>query len=116
MLLYLIAALVVLLVVLPLVGVALWTLISMVVTGLIIGGLGRLVVPGTQAIGLLPTLLIGFGGSLLGTLLGAALHTGTLVTLLLQVAVAAALVAVYAGRGRRSVGGSGRRQLSSRRY
>lgn len=116
MFLYLLAALIVVLVVLPLIGVALWALVSMVVTGLIIGGLGRLVVPGTQAIGLLPTALIGVVGSVLGTFLGALLHTGGLVTLLLQIAVAAALVAGYVGRGQRAVRGSGRGQLSGRRY
>ncbi len=116
MVLYLLAGLIVLLVVLPLIGVALWALISMVVTGLIIGALGRLVIPGPQAIGLVPTVLIGLGGSVLGTFLGAILHTGGLVTLLLQIAVAAALVAGYAGRGQRALRRSGRGQLSGRRY
>lgn len=40
----------------------LYTLLS----GLIIGGLGRLVVPGAQKMGLLGTLLIGLVGSVVG--------------------------------------------------
>jgi uncharacterized membrane protein YeaQ/YmgE (transglycosylase-associated protein family) len=116
MFLYLLGALLVLLVVLPLAGVALWLVINTVVTGLIIGALGRLVVPGPQRIGLLPTVVVGVGGSLFGTFLGALLHTGGLVTLLLQIAAAAALVALYAGRDRRTVGGAGWGQVSGRRY
>lgn len=116
MFLYLLVGLLVLLVVLPLIGVALWALVSLVVTGLIIGALGRLVVPGTQAIGLLATMLIGLAGSLLGTFLAAVLHTGDVVTLLLQVASAAILVAAYASRGSRSLRSSGRGQLAGRRF
>jgi uncharacterized membrane protein YeaQ/YmgE (transglycosylase-associated protein family) len=115
MVLYLLVALIVLLVVLPLAGVALWMLISTVVTGLIIGALGRLVIPGRQPIGLLPTMLLGIAGSMVGNLLGAILHAGGLVTLLLQIAVAAAAVAVYSG-GHRSLPGPGRRQISARRF
>lgn len=116
MVLYLLIALIVLLVVLPLAGVALWLVVTTVVTGLIIGGLGRLVVPGRQPIGLLPTMLLGVLGSLVGRLLGAVLDTGGLLTLLLQIAVAAAAVAVYAGSASRGLPGSGRGQLTSRRY
>lgn len=114
MFLYLLVALVLLVVVLPLMGVALWILISTVVTGLIIGALGRLAVPGTQRIGLLPTTLIGVGGSLAGTFLAAVLDSGGLVRLLLQVAAAAVLVAVYAGREQRSLRRSGHSQLTGR--
>lgn len=116
MFLYLIAALVVLLVVLPLAGVALWMLIGTIVTGLIIGSLGRLIVPGRQPIGLLPTMLLGVVGSLLGSLLSRILDTGGLVTLLLQIAIAAVAVAFYASQGQRSLRSSGRGQLSGRRF
>ncbi len=43
-------------------------LIWLVIGGLIIGGLGRLLVPGPNPIGLIRTALIGVAGSLLGGL------------------------------------------------
>ncbi|GAA1283413.1 GlsB/YeaQ/YmgE family stress response membrane protein [Saccharothrix xinjiangensis] len=42
-------------------------LISALVIGLIVGGLGRLVVPGKQHISMLTTLLVGVAAALLGT-------------------------------------------------
>ena len=116
MVLYVLVALLVLLVVLPLVGVAFWMLISMIVSGLVVGALGRLVVPGSQPIGLVMTALVGIGGSVIGTLLGRALSVGGFLTLLLQVGMAAVLVAVAAGRSRRSVSGYDRTQLTRRGY
>lgn len=102
MLLAALAFLLLLFVVLPVTGVALATLIGAVFTGLVIGGLGRLVVPGQQPIGCLLTIVTGLSGAMVGTLIGHALGTGPLGTFLLEVAVAAALVAVVAGRGRRA--------------
>jgi uncharacterized membrane protein YeaQ/YmgE (transglycosylase-associated protein family) len=87
---------------LGLLGAALWALLSTIVVGLIIGLLGRLVVPGRQPIGLLATVLIGFLGAIGGSLIGHAIGTGHLLTVLLEVAVAGLLVAGYSGsrRGR----------------
>ena len=72
--------------------------------GLVIGALGRLVVPGRQAIGCLMTVLLGVLGSVAGLAIAhaAGVHWWLLV-LGCQVAVAAAGVAVAAGslRGRR---------------
>ena len=45
-------------------------LIGVAVFGLIIGALGRLLVPGRQPLGCLMTMLVGIGGSLLGGWLG----------------------------------------------
>ncbi|MEU5690317.1 GlsB/YeaQ/YmgE family stress response membrane protein [Actinosynnema sp. NPDC020468] len=42
-------------------------IISAIFIGLVIGGLGRLVVPGKQHISLLLTMLVGIGAALLGT-------------------------------------------------
>jgi uncharacterized membrane protein YeaQ/YmgE (transglycosylase-associated protein family) len=67
-----------------------WALI-----GLVMGALGRLVVPGRQPIGLLATALIGIAGSLLGGDIARAAHLGGLVQFIVAVLVAAALVAVY---------------------
>ena len=76
------------------------SLVTVALTGLLIGGLGRLVVPGRHRLGLLATIAIGLLGSVLGRLLGSALHTGGLGTLLLEIAVAAATVALASGRRR----------------
>lgn len=98
MLLVLLAVLIVLLIVLPLIGIALWTLLSIAVVGLIIGGLARLVIPGRQDIGILATILIGWIGSFVGGFLGfRVFHTGRILTILLEIAVAAALVAIAGG-------------------
>ena len=97
-------------VVLPLVGVALWLVVSTVVVGLVLGALGRLVVPGRQSMGLLATAGIGIAGSFVGSLLGRLLSTGGFVTLLLQVAAAAGGVLLVENRARQLPGG--RRPLS----
>lgn len=44
--------------------------IGILVSGLIIGALGRLVVPGPQRMGIFSTMLVGIAGSLLGGLAG----------------------------------------------
>jgi uncharacterized membrane protein YeaQ/YmgE (transglycosylase-associated protein family) len=95
----LIVVLLVLVVVLPIVGWALWLLISAALVGAIIGGLARLVLPGKQEIGFFSTIVIGWIGSLIGSLLGRHLfHVGTFLTVLCEIAVAAVLV-VIAGSG-----------------
>lgn len=91
----LIVVLLVLLVVLPIVGWALWLLISAALVGAVIGGLARLVLPGRQEIGILATIVIGWIGSLLGSLIGRHLfHVGTFLTVLCEIGVAAILVAI----------------------
>lgn len=103
----LVLLLVVLFIALPLAGLAAWALISTVVVGLIIGGLGRLLVPGHQPIGLLTTFLLGLVGSIVGGFLGNhVIHTGGFVTVLLEIGVAAVLVATVSGiDSRRALGG-----------
>jgi uncharacterized membrane protein YeaQ/YmgE (transglycosylase-associated protein family) len=91
----LIVVLLVLLVVLPIVGWAVWLLISAAFVGAIIGGLARLVLPGRQEIGILSTIVIGWIGSLLGSLIGRHLfHVGSFLTVLCEIGVAAILVAI----------------------
>jgi uncharacterized membrane protein YeaQ/YmgE (transglycosylase-associated protein family) len=95
----LVVVLLVLLVVLPIVGWALWLLISAAFVGAIIGGLARLVLPGRQEIGILTTIVIGWIGSLFGSLLGRHLfHVGWFLTVLCEIAVAAILVALASSR------------------
>lgn len=96
----LLVILLVLFVGLPLAGFALVSLVSTAVTGLAIGALGRLVVPGRHRLGVLATIAIGLLGSVLGRLLGRGLDTGGLGTLLLEIAVAAAVVALASSRHR----------------
>ena len=71
-----------------------WALLG----GLVVGALGRLVVPGRQRIGLLVTALIGIAGGFLGGLLASALARGSLVSFLLSLGCAAVLVAIADAR------------------
>jgi uncharacterized membrane protein YeaQ/YmgE (transglycosylase-associated protein family) len=64
-------------------------LLWLAITGLIVGGLGRLVLPGRQEIGLLTTALIGIAASLLGGLLADIFDAGWVVRFLVAVALAA---------------------------
>ncbi len=65
--------------------------------GLVIGGLGRLLLPGYQPIGWLATVLYGVGGALLGGVVAKAIGTGGFVQFLIAVAAAAVLIAVVGG-------------------
>jgi uncharacterized membrane protein YeaQ/YmgE (transglycosylase-associated protein family) len=80
-----------------LVGLAL-NLLWLALTGLIIGGLGRLVLPGRQEIGLLQTALIGIAASLLGGLLADIFNAGWIIRFLVAVALAALGVTLLAER------------------
>jgi uncharacterized membrane protein YeaQ/YmgE (transglycosylase-associated protein family) len=84
-------------------------IISALIVGLIIGALGRLVVPGRQNIPIWLTLLIGVGAALLGTVLARAIGVADTAgvdwtELLFQIVLAAIGVALVAGMaGRRRV-------------
>ena len=95
---------IVLFVVLPLLGWALWTLVSTVIVGLILGALGRLVLPGQHPIGAVPTVLSGLIGSILGGFIGRGIGVGRLATVLLEIGVAAVAVGSFSAFG-------GRREL-----
>jgi uncharacterized membrane protein YeaQ/YmgE (transglycosylase-associated protein family) len=75
-------------------------LLWLVLTGLIIGALGRLVLPGRQEIGLLTTALIGIAASLLGGVLGDIFNAGWIVRFLVAVALAAIGVTLVSSRER----------------
>src|SRR5436190_7700925 len=68
----------------------------LVLTGLIIGALGRLVLPGRQEISLLATALVGIGASLLGGILANIFDVGWLVQFLVAVALAAVGITLFA--------------------
>jgi uncharacterized membrane protein YeaQ/YmgE (transglycosylase-associated protein family) len=104
MFLVLFLILVALFVALPLAGMALWALWTTIVIGLILGALGRLIVPGPQRIGVLATLVAGLCGSILGGFLGQhVLDAGRFVTVLLEIGVAALAVAAIAAVTNRRV-------------
>lgn len=72
-------------------------LFSALIAGLIVGALGRLVVPGRQPIGCLLTILIGVVGAVAGTAIAkAAGFDWWLIVLACQVGVAAVGVAIVA--------------------
>lgn len=85
--------------------------ISAIIIGLIIGALGRLVVPGRQSIPLWLTLVVGVAAALLGSVIARAVGVESTsgidwTEIAIQVALAAVGVAVVAGvgaRGRRSL-------------
>lgn len=77
-------------------------LLSALLTGIIIGSLGRLVVPAgrQRPIGCLMTILIGLLGAVLGLVVASGIDAGWLLTLLLQVAIAGLLVLAASALGR----------------
>jgi uncharacterized membrane protein YeaQ/YmgE (transglycosylase-associated protein family) len=80
-------------------------IISAIIIGLIIGALGRLVVPGRQPIPIWLTIVIGIAAALVGTWIAYALDVGSTpgidwIELLLQIALAAVGVLLVAGRFR----------------
>ncbi len=93
---------------------ALTGIISALITGVIIGLLGRAVVPRSRRapIGCVMTILLGLLGAALGLVVAAAIDAGAPVTLLLQVAIAATLVFLVSAAGApgRAAGSAARRR------
>jgi uncharacterized membrane protein YeaQ/YmgE (transglycosylase-associated protein family) len=86
-----------------LVGLA-FSLVWLGLTGLVIGALGRLVLPGRQNIGLVATALVGIAASLLGGILANVFDVGWFIQFLVAVALAAIGITLFASseRGRTS--------------
>ncbi|MDT4991643.1 MAG: hypothetical protein QOC94_158 [Actinoplanes sp.] len=83
-------------------------IISAIIVGLIIGALGRLVVPGKQSTPIWLTIVIGIVAALLGTVIARAVGVADTkgidwIELLFQVVLAAIGVALTSGIGRRGV-------------
>ena len=82
----------------------LFLILSIAIGGLAIGGLGRLVVPGPNPMGCFATVGVGLVGAIVGGAVARALYADpgrhVLVTLVLEVAAAAAVVALLS-RSRR---------------
>lgn len=92
-------------------------IITAILVGIVIGVLGRLVLPGKQPIGMLLTILVGIVSAFVGTALARAIGIPTATAgvdwleLVVQVVVAAAGVALVAAlMGRRRTGVLGRRR------
>lgn len=75
-------------------------ILGLLVTGLIVGAVGRLIVPGPNPMSLLATIAVGIGGSILGGIVGNLLFDPS--TGLLFAVLGAAFIAwlVELGRGR----------------
>lgn len=99
------AVLVILIAIVITAGWALALVFSAAVTGLIVGALARLAVPGRTNLGLIMTILVGWIGSLLGSMLGdRVFHFEWVLTGLTEIAVAAILVwllVAVSGKGAR---------------
>ncbi|WP_086786868.1 GlsB/YeaQ/YmgE family stress response membrane protein [Streptomyces caniscabiei] len=82
-------------------------IISAIVIGIVIGVLGRLVVPGRQRIGILLTVLVGIVAALIGSAIAAGIGVADTsgpdwIEWLIQIALAAlGIVALDRGRARR---------------
>jgi len=84
-------------------GLIFW-LISTTVSGLVIGGIGRLLVPARKLVGLWKTVLCGVAGSIVGGLIAHTVFGGGrnhwLLAVMVEVLAAAALVGLLAQRRR----------------
>jgi uncharacterized membrane protein YeaQ/YmgE (transglycosylase-associated protein family) len=78
-----------------LIGLA-FSLLWLALTGLIIGAIGRLVLPGRQDISVLATCLIGIAASLVGGILADIFNVGWFIQLLVAVALAALGIVLFA--------------------
>ncbi|HET6734493.1 GlsB/YeaQ/YmgE family stress response membrane protein [Mycobacterium sp.] len=96
------------------------SIITAILIGIVVGVLGRLVLPGKQPIGMLVTILVGIVSAFIGTAIARALGIPTATSgidwleLLVQVVVAAlgvALVAALMGRRRTGIMGGRRRGI-----
>jgi uncharacterized membrane protein YeaQ/YmgE (transglycosylase-associated protein family) len=82
------------------------SIISAILIGLLLGALGRLLVPGRQAMGMITTLLTGLVAAFAGGWLGDHINGGRsfLLTLVLQIVLAVILTALVGGYARGRTG------------
>jgi uncharacterized membrane protein YeaQ/YmgE (transglycosylase-associated protein family) len=74
-------------------------IISLVITGAILGALGRLAIPGPNPMSIGMTILVGIGGAFLGGIVAAILRAGPVIYFILEVLGAAAIVYFMQRRG-----------------
>ncbi len=79
---------------------AFWTIAWYIAVGVVIGGLGRAVVPGRQNLTLIETALVGIAGALLGGIVGRRLLDVGWLGQFLCAVIVAALVLLALGAGK----------------
>jgi uncharacterized membrane protein YeaQ/YmgE (transglycosylase-associated protein family) len=67
-------------------------LISIVISGLIVGALGRLAIPGPNPMSIGMTIAVGVGGALIGGILGSLITESAAIIFMLEVLAAAGIV------------------------
>jgi uncharacterized membrane protein YeaQ/YmgE (transglycosylase-associated protein family) len=70
-------------------------ILGLIISGLIVGGLARLALPGPDPIGIFRTILLGIAGSFLGGFIGYAIFHGRVGPFILSVLAATILLALY---------------------
>jgi uncharacterized membrane protein YeaQ/YmgE (transglycosylase-associated protein family) len=81
-------------------------IILLVITGLIVGALGRLAIPGPDPMGIGLTILVGIGGSLVAGIIGRLLFGGRGGGFILAVICSAGIVYLIRRSRERQVGGA----------
>lgn len=74
-------------------------IISLVITGAILGALGRLAIPGPNPMSIGMTILVGIGGAFIGGIIGALIGAGAALVFILEVLGAALIVYLMQRRG-----------------
>lgn len=75
-------------------------IVGYIITGLIVGALARLVVPGRNPIGIVMTILLGIVGAIVGGLIAHVIGLGAVLTFVVAIVVAALLVYAISGTTR----------------
>jgi uncharacterized membrane protein YeaQ/YmgE (transglycosylase-associated protein family) len=75
-------------------------IIGLIITGLIIGALARLVIPGRQSMSIVVTIAIGMVAALVAGLIAHALGLGAILTYVIAVVLAAAALYFISGSAR----------------
>lgn len=74
-------------------------IISLIITGAILGALGRLAIPGPNPMSIGMTILVGIGGAFIGGIIGALIGAGAALVFILEVLGAALIVYLMQRRG-----------------
>lgn len=74
-------------------------IISLIITGAILGALGRLAIPGPNPMSIGMTILVGIGGAFIGGIIGAVIGAGPALVFILEVLGAALIVYLMQRRG-----------------
>jgi uncharacterized membrane protein YeaQ/YmgE (transglycosylase-associated protein family) len=78
-------------------------LISLVITGLIVGALGRLAIPGPNPMSIGVTIAVGIGGAFIGGFVAFLIGAGIAIAFILEVLAAAGIVYLMQRRPPRAI-------------